>query len=356
MPIKLVTLALVTLPLLVRGGQSLGEIIIRDGYNDIQQTRVDQRHRQLLKALLGYASCFTTFRSERCVGEDYVEFLEPFPAAVEPNLTAARRFGEVTFSWVPQASVDQGRSVLVPVLRSAKRHAPLACKGEECTVAVNAPEGQHGQTLAVCEAFKLGKQLGPSHNCDAIAVRTDSEWWIKVIVSAHHFELLYMTPVYYLEVRGLPRSLILDSIDKELSGAPLVMPSRSVKRDRLMALAPKRFSRILSGGWFEWAQILVELDKEFGVQISLDLLVNKQNTADPADWHLPTDQQQEEYRQAIAAAVARALTAVCVEPIWMGSEAMRCRKLRTIDGALVEIPKGASYPESPVDPRVTRRR
>src|SRR5262249_18281508 len=141
----------------------------------------------------------------------------------------------------------------------------------------------------------------------------------KIMDLAHLPPQAEMLAVYYLEVVGLPRSSILASLDKELSGAPLMMTTRTVKSDRVMAMAPKRFSRVLSGGWFEWVQVLVELDREFGVEVSVDLVVNKQNTAEPADWHLPTDPQLDQYRQALIGTVNRALTSVCVEPKWNGS-------------------------------------
>lgn len=357
-----VTFILLMLTPLVCKAGSLGEKIMLG--QSLQELRMSQQEREDRKAKLVSPNpwpCFAASCSVLCTAGRYgIEFLPPYPAAIEPNLTAARKvLPMLGFSWAPQASVDQGRFILAFILRSAELNQAFGCHNGQCTVAVNALEGPNRQALAVCKVLRLGKQLGPPNQCEVVAVRNGSDWWIKVIDFVYRFPYENsMAAMHTLKVQGLPRSSILASIDKALSGMPLVMPDRSIKSDRVMALAPKRFSHVISGGWFEWAQVLVGLNGEFRVEVSFDLLVNKQNSANPADWHLPTDPQEAEYRKAIVKTVTGALSPICVQPIWKGSDILRCAKLRTMDGAVVEIPEGASYGqyfENALDPRVTRK-
>jgi hypothetical protein len=288
--------------------------------------------------------------------------LTPFPAAIEPNVTGAERVGRfgyssLSYSWAPESSVDRGRAILEPLLRLAETHKALVCDEGNCKVVVNAIQGATRQTLAICSAFGLAEQLGPPNNCEVIAFRIDGQWWIKIIDSASPPPQPKAITIYTLEVLGLPRASILASLDQALSQKPVSMSDRSVKRNRIMALAPRRFSQILSGGWFEWPQVLVQLDEEYQVEVLLDLLVNKQNTSDPADWHMPTDQQVDQYRKIIVESITQALNKVCVKPQWAGSATLHCAQFRTNDGSLVTIPEGSSveYYRGPLDRRITGR-
>ena len=239
--------------------------------------------------------------------------------------------------------MDQGRYILALLMQSAELNQALECHKEQCTVAVHAMESFNRQAVAVCKASSLDKQLGPPNQCEAVAVRNGPEWWIKIIDFVEQFSYENRRKgISRLEVEGLPRSSILARIDEALSDTPLVMPDRSVKDDRVVAIAPRRFSRVISGGWFEWAQVLVKLDEEFRVKFSWDLLVNKRNAANPADWYFPTHRQEAEYRNAIVETVTGALAPICVQPVWKDSDVLRCTKLRTMDGAMIEIPEGAS--------------
>ena len=357
-----VTFILLMIAPLVSKAESLSERIMSG--HSLQDLRTSQQEREDRKARLVNLNpwpCFGASCSVLCTAGTYgIEFLPPYPAAIEPNLTAARKILPMLgFSWAHQASVDQGGFILAFILHSAESNQVFECHSGQCTVAINALEGPDRQALAVCKVSRLGKQLGPPNQCEVVAARIGPEWWIKIIDFVYGLPYENSMPaIHTLEVRGLPRSSILSRIDKALSGIPLVMPNRSVKRDRAMALAPKRFSHVISGGWFEWAQVSVRLDEEFRMEVSLDLLVNKQNAANPADWHLPTDQQEAEYREAILKTITGALSPICLVPIWKGPDILRCTRLRTSDGAVIEIPEGASYGwgfAEKLDPRVTRK-
>jgi hypothetical protein len=360
--ITLATIILLVLSPLVSKAESLGENILSK--TSLQEIRMSHQQREDRKAELASPKtwpCFGASCSVLCaVGRHGIEFLPPYPAAIEPNLTAAERIlPRLGFSWAPAPSVDQGNYILAFVLSSAELNKALECHDRQCTVAVNVLEGPDRQALAVCKAFRIGKQFGPPHQCEGVAVRNGPEWWVKIIDFVDRFpHENRMTKIHKLEVQGLPRPSILARIDKALSGTPLAMPDRSVKADRVVALAPRRSSQVLSGGWFEWAQVLVKLDEEFRVKVSLDLLVNKHNSDDPVDWHFPSGQQEAEYRGAIAKAITEELAPICVQPAWESPGILKCAKLRTMDGATIEVPEGASYGldfEKELDPGVTRK-
>jgi hypothetical protein len=341
-----VTLILIMIAPLACKAESLGERIMSG--QSLPELRMSLQERENRKAALVNPNpwpCFAQSCSVLCaVGRHDIEFLPPYPAAVEPNLTGARKILPILgFSWAPEASVDQGRFVLALLMQSAELNQTLECRNGQCTVAVHAIEGPDRQAVAVCKASMLDKQLGPPNQCEAVAVRNGPEWWIKIIDFVEQFPYQNRRKgISQLEVRGLTRSSILARIGEALNDIPLVMPDRSVKDDRLIALAPRRFSKVISGGWFEWAGVLVKLDEEFRVEVSWDLLVDKQNDANPADWYFPTHQQEAQYRDAIVETVTGALASICVQPVWKDSHVLRCTKLRTRDGAVIETPEGAS--------------
>jgi hypothetical protein len=344
--ITCVTFILIMIAPLACKAESLGERIL-SGLS-LQELRMSLQERENRKAALVNPNpwpCFAQSCSVLCAaGRNDIEFLPPYPAAVEPNLTAARRILPILgFSWAPETSVDQGRFILALLMQSAELNQALECHNGQCTVAVHTIEGPNRQAVAVCKASTSDKQLGPPNQCEAVAVRNGPEWWIKIVdfVEQPPYENKRKR-ISQLEVSGLSRPSILARIGDALSDSPLVMPDRSVQDDRVVALAPRRFSRVISGGWFEWAQVSVKLDEEFRVEVSWDLLVNEQNAANPADWDLPTHQQEAEYRNAIVETVTRALAPICVQPVWKDSDVLRCTKLRTMDGAMIEIPEGAS--------------
>jgi hypothetical protein len=134
--------------------------------------------------------------------------------------------------------------------------------------------------------------------------------------------------MFNISISGLSRDLIIERIDKSLAGPPLSIPVRIIKPDRVWGNGPRRFSNVLSGNWFEWVQVEVELGPTLGITVSLDLLVNKQNTDQPQDWHLPTEQQQEEYSRAVRANITKELESACVKPVWKGSSELRCSAFR----------------------------
>jgi hypothetical protein len=208
----------------------------------------------------------------------------------------------------------------------------------------------------LCVAESVNGSLGPPNDCDSIAVNDGAKWWIEVVDATIELSHI-LAHLFTLEVEGVSRSAILSSLDRELGQPPLEMPNRKIKADRVLAVAPRRFSSVLSGKWFEWAQVLIELDREFSIDVSLDLLVNKQNTADPSDWHLPTPQQESEYQDAVMEAVKKAVASVCIGPNWTDSTALRCTQLRPKIGPPVTIPEGSSHGwyRGHLDPRVRRR-
>lgn len=201
-------------------------------------------------------------------------------------------------------------------MKSVESQRPLYCDGNKCKVAVDVVR-PYGQILAICDALCSGEKLGPPTHCGPFAVQVGSAWWIEVLDGGESYSpIMGLAKVYTFGIKGkgIPRSTILAALDRGLSTRPLIMTDRTVKEDRIMAVAPRRFSNILSGGWFEWAQVPVEIDSALKVDVSLDLLVNKQNSSDPVDWHLPTYQQEEQYTKAIEDTVTQSLADICIQP------------------------------------------
>jgi hypothetical protein len=354
--------------------QTLKEQLITKQGQSIEKLRSDWRAREIRISKLNQSQSKGCVIAPpvRCVGG---EFLDPLPAAIGPWISAVRarfRGNLLRFTWAPETSVYQARSVLDTIQRAATLFQPLTCEEGRCEVAVQVVNEPGDQALAICSALdprgqnipsgavfdpRLKSRLGPPINCQVVVVSRQGQWWIEAIDGVTPPALARMIGIYTLEVKGLPRSAMMTSLDRALASSPLTMPDRSMKRDRLWAIAPRRFSKVISGEWFEWAQVLIELDEEYRVKLYLDLLVNKQNTEEPSNWHLPTEQQQEEYRRAIITAITRELANVCINPVWSGSKVLRCAQLATSNG-MVAIPEGASREdgrEIKLDPRITKR-
>ena len=343
--------------------QNLGEkILAMETPKSVTASAAESIARKKSLRISKVTLCMSNSRSVRCAyvrdGPRTTEFLQPFPAAIEPNIGIAEALagGVPDYSWSPLSFVDQGAHHLERLLQLADSKRPFDCLGESCSMAVNAIGGGGNQAVAICRALQFNSHWGPPHACVVLAVRTRSEWWMKIIDRVGEWlTQAASTQIYSIEVRGVPRSRILATINRALSDRPLALPDHHVRQDRIEAVAPRRFSQILSGRWFEWPQLFVEVNEGYNVVVSLDLLVNKQNTANPGDWHLPTDQQTDEFRRATLIQITRALNGICVRPVWEGSDRFSCTQLRAPDGWLVNMPglsaAGGSY-ERPVDPRV----
>jgi hypothetical protein len=342
--------------------QTVGKTLSPVSLSELQESRGESQSRRVAAVNTGrFQSCLQKPKILRCTRiEDGFQFFPPFLPKTDANSQEVNSFNSslwARYSWAREAQVKNGDSFIATLLQAAHSHALSNCEMDNCSLAISVPQLPNSERIELCTVEQVQNEVGPPHNCEAIAARYDAEWWVEVIDGVEPISLPQgMSSVYRLDIVGLPRAAIFSVLDRAIAGLPLVMPNRAVKTDHILAIAPRRFSHILAGGWFEWPQILVELDDEFHVEISLDLIVNKQNTDDPADWHLPTDQQMEEYQKAIAESVTKALTAVCVGPRWEGTRELACDKLRTTDGALVSIPEDALYSEKKLDSRIVRQR
>jgi hypothetical protein len=278
------------------------------------------------------------------------EFLYPVPVAFTSmgQINWETAGGEGNLSWAPKAKVFESDKALAPILKSVESHESFVCWLDRCKVGVKATQGDE-QRLAICDAQDVNGTLGPPTDCEVIAVQKGNESWMKVIDRSSPMGSPAMMPAYTVNVEGLPRLAILTVIDRALADAPLSLSNRTVKDEQIMADSPKRYSKLLAGGWFEWPQVMVEIDRGFHVEISLDLLVNKQNTSDPADWHMPTDQQEAQYRSAIESTVTKALGNICVGPSWSGTGKLTCASMKKFNGIPVEVPTEDDV--SPVHPR-----
>jgi hypothetical protein len=61
------------------------------------------------------------------------------------------------------------------------------------------------------------------------------------VISHDDYPELCMATVHRLEIEGLDRESIVAVLDRALSARPLLMPNRTVKQDRIHAIAPRRF-------------------------------------------------------------------------------------------------------------------
>jgi hypothetical protein len=73
------------------------------------------------------------------------------------------------------------------------------------------------------------------------------------------------------------------------------------------------------------------------ITVSTTLYVNRLNTSDPEDWHLPTPEQQQTYNDALLQAMKQAVSRRCTSPAWLDSFTVACASA-VPPGARVTLP------------------
>ena len=136
---------------------------------------------------------------------------------------------------------------------------------------------------------------------------------------------------------------ILKSVTSGLSGPPLRLKVSSSIAG-LKGLTEPRMSPVLDG-WRENARINVSVDNDFCIVgkpvrsegagtppkgaycilYSVQLWVNRQNTANAEDWHRPSELLEKKYEATVGQTIRQSLTAMCNASSWEYENVLRCK-------------------------------
>jgi len=184
-------------------------------------------------------------------------------------------------------------------------------------------------TLLLCAA----RAEGPTRECIVLAVwADDNRIWINVVVDQLHrcagLRHICYHPVWNIqgmirvEIR-LPRMAIRRSstvstddvqgyLQQALRGDPLLLRTNA-SRNFIRASAPPRISAVLDP-YREEITLFVQIndhERTSHLDMTLVLLVNRQNTDRDQDWHRPSQAQRARYGSAIEDVVRSAFSAAC---------------------------------------------
>jgi hypothetical protein len=280
---------------------------------------------------MGKLPCYVTDRGIESEAR-YTGPFTPTTARDGDPIFAGSYINVSSTTWVPLERTIGGAPFLRKLGDWAKQMSPSECILFSCKIAITSKSDAVGQVVAICDMKEIDGTNGPPTNCGPVAINRGGGWWLRAIASLRWKSIQNLDAMFSVLVAPtsgeIGRAKLLSILDGAIAKDPLRMNSRDVSEGRVLASAPKRFSEILPGNWFEWASVLIEVDSQLSIRVFLDLLVDKQNTDDPSAWHRPLGVQLQRYGETIRGVVNRALEAYCIQPNWIGSTTFQCKEWR----------------------------
>lgn len=193
--------------------------------------------------------------------------------------------------------------------------------------------------LAECTEDLLAPKAAPI-NCVPIMIRSksDEDWMVAIIdlgrgpfySTAPSFELIF---VFADDLTVRPFDALISALEEQ----PLLLEIEKWP-DPILAVSFQKPSRIFPG-WREWVSVLIHVDDYcvapsddlacYEIEVFLAIYVNKQATARPTDWHMPTESQTKRYIASLKKTVFRALDTLCRDSgrtvTRLDSESVVCR-------------------------------
>jgi hypothetical protein len=275
--------------------------------------------------------CYFQEKSRHCVqGSGWETFLPPFPIAL-PSEDSKLRFHDTERVWTPLKDVSHGEAHLTAWTKLVASGSIFSCDQLACFTIIRAiSETGKERILAECSIANQAL-MGAPQDCKPLVITFGGNSWMAATVGSRDEMASMGRPDFTLTIRHkspLSGSTILRAIETALTGAPLLLSATRVETT-LIGTAEYRSSPILPG-WRELVTVRVDVtsSRHFsdytGVTISTTLYVNRQNTVQPADWHLPTPAQEQAYSRAILSDLKTPIQALCLSSEWVDDKTLRC--------------------------------
>lgn len=309
----------------------------------------------------------------------------PYPVDVEPidfeyvSLEQLPKDGDVfrkTVAWVPESQVLNGHALTDTWQKEADGGEHTDCDPKGCHIIVYAvprghwapailnpnapttakapppsrPESEppiadvRDTLLARCYAERISGELGVPEDCLHIATFASGKRWVRVTLGFYgdgsRSSATSAGPeprsadFRLVDARSVTLPRVIAAVEAALRAPPLALET-DITGNVVRGLSKPKFrvSSVLRPPptWREFVQTHVVATEtgsgaSHAVSVMLDVSVNvnRQNTTDSEDWHLPTDQQLDAYRAAIEDQIAKAMSALC-GTIIVDSHTRRCK-------------------------------
>jgi len=299
-------------------------------------------------------NCQFRRRSQPCftVPEVGVVFAPHFPAAVPATTAASLRDKYLDLllqrdsplidqvGWAPSAQVRSGRKLVADYEERARLHATFGCRHNECLTIVELLQSGTGtgdlHVLGACRVIRIGRLVGPPEFCEAITVQKGSELWLKAVV-ADIPEGGQGQPDFSINAIGPSNASFAaarDAVRQALMSSPAQLTVQSTPfgflgvSDRRTSIIDRYFREMLTVrvDWVEGDIFNPQLGRlRFAkAMVSTTVYVNRLNTTDVEDWHLPTREQEQHYGEILMSAVKTAVQKRCAQAIWLDSLTEAC--------------------------------
>ncbi len=281
-------------------------------------------------------------------------FLPPFP--VEPPKKAHENHKDniPLVAWVPVSEVNGGVEVSERWRSSAYRDTPLTCEGPDCLRIFSVfYAGMPNDTsmLASCWVKTFSKIEGLPVRCQPLLVDTEEMTFVRAVVA--------LLGIVKGETSGMPDSdLYIIPGDLPIEAQDLVVAFEKELLGEKWRLKTERYglnvyatsgirNSLVLPGWREQLTISVAAaaydptctmglrtrDNRshcLGLIGTTTLYVNKQNTHQSSDWHLPSPAQGAEYADKLTDRMRDLLESFCAKhdrsPTWTNPRTLKCKE------------------------------
>lgn len=298
------------------------------------------------------------------IGEGGAVFAPPFAAAIGATARASLKDEYLDLllqrdsplveqvGWAPAAQVRNANVLLSDYERRARSHDLFGCSGNECITIVEllANDGTSPKrVLGACRVSRINGRAGPPEYCEGIVVQTQDEVWLKAAV-ADVAEGGQGQPDFAFNAIGPPNAsfgAMRDAIRQAMTTPPLSLSVQAAPfgflgvGDRRTSVIDQYFREMLTVR-IDWVEADI-FSRELGrlrlakAMVSTTIYVNRLNTSDADDWHLPSAEQQQAYQRLLTAAVKSAVMSRCAQPTWIDSFTVACG-LNVPPGTRITLP------------------
>ena len=283
------------------------------------------------------------FKRAKSASEDWgvCRFLPPFPLETETSYDPAY---EPVFGWAPASEVPGSPLQIQRWNESAGKGLLDHCEDSVCEIVVHALKPPpNEETLAVCKIVsQTGVAEGAPWDCRPVAIITRDIVWVSVIraytqvgsrtLGLPDFDFALITP------NLLEMPSFLAGLERALGSEPLnlstKLQARTSDHGTLFGTSQYKASKVLQDYRPRLREIAtVRVDafegrkQEFSyvmLSVSTNLLVNTLASTDPADWHMPSPPQAEDYVNAVRDSLKKKLEQMCDHPRWKSDRVLAC--------------------------------
>ena len=273
----------------------------------------------------------------------------PYPAA-PPEDASLGGAGRYVYGWAPISAVQNGVHLVAEWRRLADTGSIFDCGEWSCAsivwVTPDVVRPDRAERLAACRVSKLrGNVVGAPQDCSGLVIFESKDTWVRIALGQR--VPTAASPAFgrsahlhvFRAARPTPDEAFV-KIREILEGPPLVLSSDVGPNRSIVGSAFYRTSPLLLG-WREMVTVRVDIETAqqppppwLGLTVSVNLYVTPQNTPRPEDWHLPTPQQADTWREHLSSALRSSMAVFCRAPIWQRNNVLLC-----------DLPAGTQIPD-----------